>query len=87
MRTTWLSCLFLAAAASVSCGKKSAPPPSETAAPSAEQPDDEGIIEAAGKTVDYFTGKTHLDAKKRIESQLDKIQEEQDRRLKEAMGE
>jgi hypothetical protein len=93
MRTTWLPCLVLAGAAFVSCGKKPAAPTREAAtpasneAPATEQQGDVGIIEATGKTVDYFTGKTHLDAKRRMESKLKEIQSEQNRRLEEALGE
>ena len=94
MRATWIVCLCLAAAASVSCGKKPEAPPSEgtvapteEAAPPADKPGDPGIIDAAGQTVDYLIGKTQLEAKKRIESQLDDIQKEQKRRLEEALGE
>lgn len=92
MRKILFPCLVLAGAALVSCGKKSAAPPRETSAPAAEdapateQSDDVGIIEATGKTVDYFTGKMHLDAKRRMESKIRKIQSDQNKRLQEALG-
>jgi len=92
MRRIWLTCLFLVVAASISCGKK--PDATERDATErdaadapAKQPADEGIVESAGKTVDYFTGKTHLDAKKRAESQLEKIQADRNRQIEEALAE
>ncbi len=92
MRKILLPCLVLAGAALVSCGKKPVTPPRDTAtpasdeAPAAEKPGDVGIIEAAGKTTEYFTGKMHFDAKKRMETKINKIQSDQNKRLQEALG-
>ncbi len=84
MRGTWLVLTLAVAAGSISCGKKPDAPDTETpAASEAEANDDPGV----GDVVDYAIGKKQLDAKKQIESQLDAIQEDRNRRIKEALGE
>jgi hypothetical protein len=86
MRTAWLALMFAVAAGSVSCGRKpdkpgTQPPPATTARPEAK--DEPGV----GDVVDYAIGKKQLDMKKQIESQLDAIQKDRNRRIEEALGE
>jgi len=89
MRRIWLACLFLAAAASVSCGKKPDAKERGAADAPAEQPSDTDTKKdvGVGDFVDYAIGKKQLEAKKSIESQLERIQADHDRQVREALGE
>jgi len=90
MRTTWLLCLFLAAAASVSCGKKPEATERDAADAPAERPSDAETAKddvGVGDVVDYAIGKKQLEAKKRVESQLEQIQADRNRRIEEALAE
>ena len=89
MRATLYVCLFLAAAGLASCGRKPEAP-ARQAADSAADSEDTAETEdevGVGDVVDYAIGKTQLDAKKRIESDLKGIQEDRNRRIQEALGE
>ena len=83
MRGAWLVLTLVVAAGSISCGKKPDAPDPEAAAAEVKTEDEPGV----GDVVDYAIGKKQLDAKKQIESQLDAIQEDRNRRIKEALGE
>jgi len=83
-------CLFLVAAASISCGKKPDATERDAAvAPATQPPDAEAAKDdvGVGDFVGYAIGKKQLEAKKRVESQLEKIQADRDRRIEESLGE
>lgn len=81
----WTIAFLLAAAVGASsCAKKTRPAGGAAGAASAQEEKETEV--GVGDVVDYAIGKKQLEAKKKIESRLERIQADRNKQLKEAGG-